>query len=206
MPISPLLVGALETVLNQYLKLDPDYANGLLPMAGKRLRMDLSELPFPLLFVFSAKQIDLLSGEQDDWDCRMQLAIRDLPRLQDGETLAQLIKQDRLQMEGQAELAQQFAAMHKGLDIDWQEPLSRWLGDPATHMVAQALTRAKAFVVNQTQEGKQQFGRFITDEVALLAHPLALAAFADDVQLLAADVDDVEARVRRLERSQAALS
>ncbi|GAA5218637.1 SCP2 domain-containing protein [Corallincola platygyrae] len=199
MPVTPLLVGGLEALLNRYLQSAPNHQNLLASLRGKRLRLELAELPAPLLFAFSDSRIDLMSGEQSDWDCRLQLAAIDLPKLQTGSDLSELIKSDRLVLEGNAEIAQQFAALLKGLEVDWQEPLSKWIGDPATHMLSQLLARGKQYANRQKEEGMAQLGRMLTDEVALVAHPLALAAFADDVQLLAADTDAVEVRLKRLE-------
>ena len=59
MPAPQLIASAIETLFNGLLRLDENSADRLKPLQGKKLRVTISEFPWPLSFVFSSK-VDVL--------------------------------------------------------------------------------------------------------------------------------------------------
>ena len=205
MPPAQLLNAAVEKVINQLLKLDPDSQQRLRPLAGKQLKVSIKEFPWPLLFAFS-KQVDLLSAGQSDGqgfepDCAISLSISNLQTLQDSSQLSQLIQQNKLQLEGDIHVAQHFSALVKELNIDWEELLSNYVGDVLAH---QSFSAAKT-LFNQANATLQQFSSMFAEaaieEKGLAAHPLAVAHYCKDVNELRSATERLTARLAQLEQS-----
>jgi ubiquinone biosynthesis protein UbiJ len=204
MPAVQLLNSAIEKLLNQLLKLDPDSQQRLKPLAGKQLVVSLKEFPWPLLFVFST-QVDVLSAEPADEqdvpaDCRISLSLDSLQTLQDSSQLSQLIQQNKLQLEGDIHVAQHFSALLQDLDIDWEELLSDYVGDVVAH---QSFYSART-LFDQAQAKITQFSAMFAEaaveEKGLAAHPVAVDKFCSQVNELRSDTERLAARLAQLEQ------
>jgi ubiquinone biosynthesis accessory factor UbiJ len=205
MPAAQLLNTAIEKLLNQLLRLDPDSPRRLVPLAGKQLAVTLKEFPWPLIFAFS-EQVDLLSGEQANEnsppiDCHISLSLESLQAMQDSSQISQLIKQDKLQLEGDIHVAQHFSALLKDLHIDWEEILSQYVGDVVAH---QSFYSART-LFDQAQAKMTQFSAMFAEaaieEKGLAAHPVAVDKFCAQVSELRSDTERLAARLARLEQS-----
>lgn len=205
MSAAQLLNSAIEKLLNQLLKLDPDSSRRLKPLAGKQLRVTLNEIPWPLIFVFS-EQIDLLSSQQTDEntapvDCEISLSLESLQALQDSSQISQLIQQNKLQLEGDIHVAQHFSALLKDLHIDWEEIFSQYVGDVIAH---QSFYTART-LFDQAQQKMSQFSTMfaeaVVEEKGLAAHPVAVEKFCTQVNELRSDTERLTARLARLEQS-----
>ena len=193
-----LIASALEQALNRFLGTDSDFAGRLKPMLGKRLALQLRELPFTLQIQFCEQQLVVLVGDQGTPDARVQLSVLDLPLLTDGSSLTELIKQDRLALQGDAALLQQFTRLLKETELNLEELLSRYIGDIPAHQLGSAFSIGHGYLKRQTQEGKANLFEYLTDEIELLPHPNMLATFSRDVKALAEEVDAVAKRLQDL--------
>lgn len=199
MPMPQLLAGALELALNKVLALDPRSQLRLAALDGKRMRIKLQELPWPLTFAFSSR-IDVLMDEEQQVDCEMALSLSHINEMQDPANISALIQDKKLSLNGDMHTAQSFSALMKELDIDWEEHLSRYTGDVFAH-------ESVRLVKNLHQRAKghfQQLGQIIKDgalqEKQLAAHPLAVEDFSQAVNQLRADTARFEARLNQLEQ------
>ncbi|MEZ9856699.1 SCP2 domain-containing protein, partial [Vibrio breoganii] len=92
----------------------------------------LKELNKTLTFVFS-QQIDVLSEYEGQPDCYLSLNLSVLPELREQSNITKLIKQDKLILEGDIQLAQKFAQLMTDCKPDLEEWLSRVTGDVVAH-------------------------------------------------------------------------
>ncbi|GGO65943.1 ubiquinone biosynthesis accessory factor UbiJ [Bowmanella pacifica] len=201
MPMPQLLAGALELALNKVLALDPRSQLRLAALDGKRMRIKLQELPWPLTFAFSSR-IDVLMDEEQQVDCEMalSLSLSHINEMQDPANISALIQDKKLSLNGDMHTAQSFSALMKELDIDWEEHLSRYTGDVFAHESVRLLKN-----LHQRAKGHfQQLGQIIKDgalqEKQLAAHPLAVEDFSQAVNQLRADTARFEARLNQLEQ------
>ncbi|MBN7820764.1 SCP2 domain-containing protein [Bowmanella yangjiangensis] len=199
MPMPQLLAGALELALNKVLALDPNSQKRLAELDGKRMRIKLQEMPWPLTFVFSSR-IDVLMDQEQPVDCAMALSLSHLNEMQDPANISALIQDKKLSLNGDMHTAQSFAALMKELDIDWEEHISRYTGDVIAH-------ESVRLVKNIHQRAKSHFlqlGQIIKDgalqEKQLVPHPLAIEDFSQEVNRLRADTARFEARLNQLEQ------
>jgi len=192
---STLLTAGLETALNRYLRLDPGALTGLKTFSGKVIAVELQGLGLTLCFLPGPDGIqltDVYTGPPD-------VLIRGAP-------LA-LFRQARsgrptaagdLEIEGDVPLGKDFQALLAGIHIDWEEHLSRWVGDAAAHQIGKAVSGIRSWGRTAIDTLLQNAGEYLQQEVRDLPPKGAMEAFLDAVDTLRADTDRLEARIRRL--------
>ena len=115
----------LETALNRYLSLDPEIASQLASLHGKVIGIDLSGAALKLFFIPDQNgQLQVLSQYEGQADCLISGTPLNLLRSSlTGDTDSTF--SGDVNIEGSSSLAQEFTAILKRIDIDWEEQLSR---------------------------------------------------------------------------------
>lgn len=197
MPIDSFVTGAVETALNQLLKDDADSQRRLGRLRGKVISVTLNEFGKTLFFIFS-QQIDVLGNYEGEVDCQLALQLSVLPELRQQNRLTQLIKADKLMLDGDIQLAQQFAALLSGLKPDVEEQLSRYTGDIVAHTLVSGVKHTAAQIQRGVARRQQHLAEVITEEWKLIPSPLEVAYFADQVDDVKSATARLEARLNRL--------
>jgi len=191
MPFDPLVTAVIETSLNTLVNDDPELGRRLSRLKGQVIQVNLKELNKTLTFVFS-QQIDVLAEYEGQPDCYLSLNLSVLPELREQSNITQLIKQDKLILEGDIQLAQKFAQLMTDCKPDIEEWLSRVTGDVVAHTLIQGLKNVGGFVSKQANKHQNHVAQVLTEEWKIAPAPLEIAHFCDQV-------DDVKSATARLE-------
>lgn len=197
MPFDPLVTAVIETSLNTLVNDDPDLVRRLSRLKGQIIQVNLKELNKTLTFVFS-QQIDVLADYEGQPDCYLSLNLSVLPELREQSNITKLIKQDKLILEGDIQLAQKFAQLMTDCKPDLEEWLSRVAGDVVAHTLVQGVKNVGGFVASQANKHQNHFAQVLTEEWKIAPAPLEVAHFCDQV-------DDVKSAAARLEAKLNAL-
>ncbi|BDX08571.1 ubiquinone biosynthesis accessory factor UbiJ [Planctobacterium marinum] len=207
MPAAQLLSSVLESAINKLLTMDDAAPNKLAKLHGKRLQVSLSELHYDLLFVFSSS-VDVLSvakmtPEQanklpDDIDCLLATSLFTLPELKDVANITQLIKQDKLNLLGDIQVAQQFSHVLKSVEIDWEEQLAKYTGDVVAHELSQAAQRLKKHFLGFLQRTETTLRDAALEEKNIAATEAAVDDFCGQVSAVQQRTQQLESRLSRL--------
>jgi ubiquinone biosynthesis protein UbiJ len=190
MPFDPLVTAVVETTLNTLINDDDALVSRVTRLKGQVIQVHLREFNKSLTFVFS-HQLDVLANYEGESDCYLSLSLSVLPELKDQANITKLIKQDKLELEGDIQLAQKFSALLTDCKPDIEEWLSRVTGDVVAHTAVQGAKNLFGFIASQASKHQDHFGQVLTEEWKIAPPPLAIAAFCDDV-------DDVRSQVERL--------
>ncbi|MCG2838276.1 SCP2 sterol-binding domain-containing protein [Photobacterium sp. WH77] len=197
MPVDALVTAVVETALNALLKDEEASQRRLARLRGKVISVQINDFGKQLFFVFS-QQIDVLAAYEGEADCRLALSLAALPELREQANLTQLIKADKLALEGDIQLAQQFSALLSGLKPDVAERLSRYSGDVVAHTVVSGARHKLAGLQHLLGERRRDLGEIITEEWRLAPPALEIAHFADQVDEAASQLARLEARIHKL--------
>lgn len=197
MPLDAFVTGAVETSLNQLLKDDADSQRRLARLRGKVISVTLNEFNKTLYFVFS-HQIDVLAGFEGEVDCQLALNLTVLPELRQQANLTQLIKADKLALDGDLQLAQHFSTLLSGLKPDVEEKLSQYTGDVVAYSLVSSVKSGSRFIRQGVKNRQRDLAEVITEEWQLLPQPLEMVHFYDQVDDLKSDVARFEARLNQL--------
>ncbi|MCB5361755.1 SCP2 domain-containing protein [Vibrio sp. 10N.222.54.F12] len=197
MPFDPLVTAVIETSLNTFVNDDPALVRRLSRLKGQIIQVNLKELNKTLTFVFS-QQIDVLSDYEGQPDCYLSLNLSVLPELREQSNITKLIKQDKLILEGDIQLAQKFAQLMTDCKPDLEEWLSRVTGDVVAHTLVQGVKNVGGLVAKQATKHQNHLAQVLTEEWKIAPAPLEVAHFCDQV-------DDVKSSAARLEAKLNAL-
>lgn len=197
MPFEPLVTAVVETTLNTLINDDPELGRRLARLKGRVIQVHLKEVNKTLTFIFS-QQIDVLANYEGQPDCYLSLNLSVLPELRDQSNITKLIKQDKLVLEGDIQLAQKFSQLMSDCKPDIEEWLSRVTGDVVAHTLVQG---AKTMVDGVTSEWRKQqshLAQAVTEEWRMAPPPLEVAYFCDQVDEVKSQAARVEARLNQL--------
>ncbi len=197
MPFEPLVTAVIETSLNTLINDDPNLGRRLARLKGQVIQVHLKEIDKTLTFVFS-QQIDVLANYEGEPDCYLSLHLSVLPELREQANITKLIKQDKLVLEGDIQLAQKFSQLMTDCKPDIEEWLSRVTGDVVAHTVVQGVKNVGSLVQSQFNKHQNHVAQVLTEEWRIAPAPLEIAYFCDQV-------DDVKSQAARFEAKLSAL-
>jgi ubiquinone biosynthesis accessory factor UbiJ len=193
MPIEPLLTATIESALNRLIQDDPALVRRLMRLKGQVIQIHVKELDKTLTFLFS-QQIDVLAGYEGKSNCYLSLHFSILPELlREKANITALIKQDKLVVEGDLQLAQAFAQLMNDCKPDAEEWLSRLTGDVVAHTVVGGARGVTQLIKQHVCKQQSYLAQVITEEWKLAPGPLEVAYFCDQVS-------DVSDKVQRLDK------
>src|SRR3569623_831957 len=147
MTLPALALAGLESALNRYLQLDRAAQARLAPLAVIIIALELRGLDLTLYLMPHAGGINVLGDYTGMPDTVISGAPFSLLRLGHGRGERGVLLEGAVEVRGDVEIGQRFEAVLRAIDIDWEELLSRLVGDIAAHQVGVAV------------RGVQQWGR-----------------------------------------------
>jgi ubiquinone biosynthesis protein UbiJ len=93
-----------------------------------------------------------------------------------------------------------FKSLLDNLDIDWEEQLSRVVGDVAAHQVGNVVRSAMAWGKQALDTLGRDAAEYFQEESEDLVRPAEVSEFLDQVDVLRDDAERLAARVNRLEQ------
>ncbi|NOH64374.1 SCP2 domain-containing protein [Vibrio sp. RE88] len=197
MPFEPLVTAAIESTLNTLINDDPELGRRLARLKGQVIQVHLKELNKTLTFVFS-QQIDVLANYEGQPDCYLSLNLSVLPELREQSNITKLIKQDKVILEGDIQLAQKFSQLMTDCKPDIEEWLSRVTGDVVAHSLVQGVSNLGQFVKTKADKHQNHLAQVITEEWKLAPAPLEIAHFCDQVDDIRSQAARIEAKLNQL--------
>ncbi|RXJ72610.1 hypothetical protein CS022_14260 [Veronia nyctiphanis] len=197
MPLDPLVTAVVETSLNTLIAQDADSQRRLQRLKGKVLRVRLTDIGKQLVFVFS-HQLDVLAEFEGTPDCDLALAITTLPELNDKSNLTRLIKEDKLELDGDIDVAQQFSGLLSGLDVDLAEWLSKYTGDVVAHSMVSGMKKGVDAFRNRFRTKQAYVADILIEEWRLAPGALEITHFSDQVDDVRSQASRLEARLQSL--------
>ena len=197
---APLLAAA-EAVLERVLALDPDTPARLAPLAGRRLRVRLTDPRLHLDLLFREQGVAVRpvppateGGGDDVPDATLSASLPGLLGL----ALSGGGSNARLSLQGDVGVVQQVRRLFEGIEPDWEEQVSRVFGDVVAHRMGEAARGLGRYGRETTDTALRNLGEFLTEERGQIPPAAEVAAFLEDVDRLREDVDRLAARVARL--------
>lgn len=194
------LLAAAEAVVNQVLALDPEGAARLAPVEGRVLLLELTGFGTRIYVVPGESRLFLFGAYDAEPDC----IVRGSPVALLGMVLAEhredAVFAGAVSIDGDNRPAQVLGEVLRGLDIDWEEQLSKLLGDTLAHQLMSRARAGERWAERSGDIAGQNVREYLQEEAAVLPSRAELADFLAEVDTLRDDVERLAARVQRLER------
>ncbi len=200
-----LALASLEKAINAVLALDPLARKRLARHHGKVIGIHLRGPEITLYFIPDEKGgLQLQGSIEGEPDALLSGSPLDLIRSGDKESGSGQLFSGRVTITGDTALAHDFGATLAGLEIDWEEQLSKFTGDLIAHEAGNLARQALAYAEQTGERLALDLGEYLTEEARLLPHPNEVEEFVAEVDRLRDDTERLEARINRLERQLAA--
>lgn len=198
MTIKPLLIGALEATLNQYLALDQDSGYFLAPLAGKVIAVTIQPFDETIYLCPTADSIQCLDQFPAQPDTCLTGSIWALGLIGISSTPMRSVFSGEVKIEGDMQTGRKFQELFAKLDIDLEEKLSHVTGDIIAHKIANFFRAGQSWGKDSIETFKLNAAEFLQEETRdLPAKPEADIYYAQ-VDQLRTDFDRLQSRIERL--------
>lgn len=191
-------IAALESALNGYLALDPDTLARLAELEGRVIGLQWRGTALALYFLPGAGGVQVLGHYEGEPDTLLSGSPLALAELGLGGDRERALFSGAVEIRGDTATGQRFQQILQAMDIDWEEHLSRLVGDTAAHQAARLAREGQAYARHSADTLRQDLGEYLTEEARLLPARIEVENLLGDIDRLRMDVDRLEARVQRL--------
>lgn len=196
-------LAGLESLINGLLALGPDTSARLARLHGQVIGLELRGFGLRLYFIPTPERLLLQGRIEQAPDALLigtPLALASIGLKDDkvGELFS-----GRVEIQGNVELAQRFGRILGQLDIDWEEQLSRLVGDVAAHESGQLVRKTGRWLGESRQSLELGLSEYLQEETRLLPRPEEVAEFNRGVDELRDGVERLLARIHLLEQRKA---
>ena len=192
----PLPLGLLETVANRVIGLDPFSQRKLAALDGRVIAIHSDSPDFDFYLQPTDNGLRFLKQPESEPDVTLR---------GDMSGFIKLLKSDGagfsdagVRIEGDVEIAQKLKAVMEHLDPDWEEELSRHVGDVAAHQIGRAARGFTQWLQSARRTVEQGAAEYFQQEASVLATHDQVDQFIEDVDHLRDDVERLAARIQQL--------
>jgi ubiquinone biosynthesis accessory factor UbiJ len=183
----------LESAVNGYLALDSEFPPRLDALHGKTLRVEITGMNLDLYIGVVQRRVTLRQHHADLADAEVRgapLGLLDL--LHGGDPMA-LVREGRIELRGDVQLAREFKKVLDTLDIDWEEKLSRMVGDWPAHRIGILAAGFDRWRRRSGESLHRSMGEYLQEESRLLPGRIEIENFIFEVDGLRESADRLEA-------------
>ena len=198
--IPAALLAAAETALNRYIALDPEGARGFEPIYGRIVAIEIAGLGARVTLIPGPDRIQIFGTYDAPPDCLIRGNPLALARMGMAERKESQLASGEIHIEGDSTVAQRLSEAMAGLDVDWEEQLSRLVGDPIAHSVGEGLRAVGDWGQRTGESSRTNLKEYLQEEARLVPSRYEVLDFLTRVDTLRDDVERMEARIERLVR------
>lgn len=193
------LCAALETALNAYLGQDAETAATLERIDGRLVAVHLEGLDLEFVLAPETSRLRVYGGLDDAPDAVIRATPLALLRVALAEQPAAALAGGDVRIEGDVEVGERLWGVLRAVEFDWEELMSRYIGDPLAHTLGANARDLGARLRRNFSHALDDLGEYVTEEARLSPARPELDDFLDAVDRLREDIDRLEARLARLE-------
>lgn len=190
---------AVETALNQALRLDPVAFARLEQFEGKTIALELQGTGLTLMLWPGRDGIQVMSTPVEEADTVISGTPLALAELSFGDTQRVLFAGE-VTIRGDVETGQAFKRLLDNLAIDWEEQLSRLSGDVVAHHIGDVFRGLQQWGRQARQVLGRNLAEYLQQESRQLATREAVNVFVREVDQLRDDSERLQARLALLQQ------
>lgn len=193
---------SLEKVINRALALDPEAKAQLAELASNVIALDITDWNIKFVMELTDEGVKLHADEPEEIHATISGPLFGILQTACSGGKSSVMRQAGLHMQGDIQLAEKLRHVLSGLDIDWEEPLARYLGPTIAGSISTGAKRARSMLKDMLESGTNQLATFLKADSGLLPAQDEVTQFNRAVTVLRHDVDRLEARMNKLLNSR----
>lgn len=196
--------GLIERGINDALRYDPATKQRLAAYKGRVLAIECRQPPLNAYFLFTSDGVEIYDSCETEIDATIRAGAIGLLRQLASERPEVAPAGSDIEVAGDTRFVQEIVKIARQVDIDWEEPLARILGDVAARQVGDLLRGATAFLRRTAGSLRRDGEDYLRHELAIFPSKHAVREFLNDIDDLRLDTDRAAARMdaakQRLDR------
>lgn len=215
------ILSAIETALNAWLKLDGESLKKCEPLEGKIIRLHITGFDLNLFFLPAVSGIQVMGNYPDaaiadgtsdnsdesaekhnfytgEVDATIHGSPIALMRLSSADNAGASMLESDVEIDGDMKVAEQFSAILKEVDIDWEELISKLVGDIFAHQAGEAVRSGSDWFGQTIEAMKLNTSEYLSEESKLTPAETEIEHYMSQVDDLRMDIDRLEARIKNL--------
>jgi ubiquinone biosynthesis protein UbiJ len=199
-----MAAGGLQVIVNRFLELDPELAEGVAELEGSVLEVHLQGIDERIQLQPSATGVSVVPV---DGDGQPSAAVADVTISGPPFTLLRLLGSlesvdgvlpPDVSISGELALVQKLTRLARRANIDWEEPLSKLFGDSIAHEIGRSVRGFTSWAVAAAGTLACDMGEYLREERRLSPTRIEVDDFSTRVDQARDDVERLEIRVARL--------
>ncbi|HDV5710952.1 TPA: SCP2 sterol-binding domain-containing protein [Legionella pneumophila] len=190
---------ALQTAINQAMKLDEQMPQKIQKLDGKTLEMVITPLNVNFYIHFKGSEMQLLhriDGRPDTIIHSNPIGLIRLSLLPTSK--ARSLFNDKIRISGDIELGQSVKKLFDEIDIDWEGHLAHFTGDVVAHQIGSFVRKGLEFKNQFSTSMQQNITEFLQEELRICPSRNELEDFFAEVDELVLSVDRLQAHINNL--------
>ncbi|CZI40933.1 Uncharacterized protein conserved in bacteria [Legionella pneumophila] len=190
---------ALQTAINQAMKLDEQMPQKIQKLDGKTLEMVITPLNVNFYIRFKGSEMQLLhriDGRPDTIIHSNPIGLIRLSLLPTSK--ARSLFNDKIRISGDIELGQSVKKLFDEIDIDWEGHLAHFTGDVVAHQIGSFVRKGLEFKNQFSASMQQNITEFLQEELRISPSRNELEDFFAEVDELVLSVDRLQAHINNL--------
>jgi ubiquinone biosynthesis accessory factor UbiJ len=196
---TPEWIGHVEKLVNKALSLDEETLCSFGSLEGKVIAFEFINTSLTVFLFPSNTSLTI----QTVYEHKPDVLIKGTPTNFIMMMASSKKKNDSLptdmQIIGDIGLAQRFQEIMQNIEIDLEEPLSKWVGDTMAYQIGKFIRGTSRFARNTSKTLATDISEYLRFEINMLPDDLLVEEFSKEVDVLREDVERFEQRVNKLE-------
>ena len=195
------IASAASRALNELLRSDDNAMEKLQQLDGRIVAICLRDTNLVAYAAPHTDGIELLRSHEGDADVRVTGRTADFIAYARASKRGDSIGAGRIEISGDLSTAQCVQALLSELRIDWEEILSRFIGDVGAHQSGRVFRALNEWRTTAAARFEEDIVEYLQIEARMLPTRRDTERSEHAVFTLADDVDRLEARIRRFEKN-----
>ena len=198
----------LILALNRVLAMDPEAAAMMEPLDGKLLGVSLGGINTSFYARVSGARLEIVEQPGIAPDLVIEGDVFDLAMLGVAASPESVMRDRRITMSGDVELAHAMKTLLQAFDPDWEEALSQIVGDFLARKTGVGVRSLRDWLATARTSVTDTVGEILTEEKRLLPtrlryqqHQVEVERLRDDVERLCVRIDRLLPRIYRVGKS-----
>ena len=195
----PVLTEKILSLCNRLLADDPETLEKLAALSGKIITIETLDSSLVMHIQIHDQGVRLLEAFDGKTDVKINAGPMALLHMAANRETSVSASTPDMEISGDIGLAQQLQSVMRGLEIDWEEYLSHWVGDTPARKILRMARHSREFLTYSGSRLGMDISEYLRYEKHWFPVQLEIDEFVDAVDVLRNDVERFRQRIDRVE-------
>jgi ubiquinone biosynthesis accessory factor UbiJ len=196
---SPEWINQIARLINKALSLDEETLFSLGKLEGKIIAFEFINTNLTVFLFPSTSGLIIQTAYEQKPDVLIKGTPSNFIKMMASSKQKSTSLPTDMQIIGDIGLAQQFQDIMQSVEIDLEEPLSKWVGDTMAYQIGKFVRSSSRFAINTSKTLATDISEYLRFEIEMLPDDLLVEEFSKEVDHLREDVERFQQRVNKFE-------